>query len=495
MLSGKGTKHALVLLLGFSATIACGPRDRANKTDTAGGSTPAPQPGGAAPVTADPVRQWTVLVYMNGDNNLEEFALRDFREMARIGSTNDVNIVVQFDRVPGYNDDAGDWTDTRRFRVEKGMEPVIASADPTFAQEVDMGNRDALRDFVQWGMKRYPAERNALVIWDHGDGFRFFVNRPGLTREERNKRIAKIDSLLVLRTGSFDRKALATALAGTSDVDLAGPVSEHPVKAASHDETSGNVLFNRAIESALGEALQSRRLDILGFDACLMAMLENAYAFRNVANVLVASEELEPGDGWHYERVLGPLVANPQMTDTALGRQIVKAYETTYGAQQQKTTLSAIDLRRIEPVAAAASAFADGLDAALGTPQLKTQIRAARMACNEYAPGDGFHNIDLKCFTARLTSISDPSIRALAVALEQARTNATLAAYADKTRNTPAYVSAGLAIYYPRSGADYNNDPLHLAYRDGLPMKEWPVQFVDDFRWDEFLARFASTFP
>jgi hypothetical protein len=495
MNSVSRNKRMLIGLLGLVCTTACGPKDERSHSDTVDNGPSLPRPAEAGLITPDPARKWTVMVYMNGDNNLEQFALRDFREMAKVGSSNDVNIVVQLDRIPGYDDGAGDWTDTHRFRVTKGMEPTLSSADPTFAQEVDMGSRDALRDFVQWAMKRYPAEHNALVIWDHGDGFRFFANRAGLTLAERNKRIAAIDSMVVIRSVLGDTAKLAKALQGTLSASLAGSISEHPVKAASYDETSGNMLFNRAIQSALEDALQDRRLDVLGFDACLMGMLENGYAFRNVATVFAASEELEPGDGWQYERVLGPLVANPKMTDTELGLQIVRAYEATYAALNQRTTMSAVDLRQIQTVATAASALGDALGVAIGAPQVKDQIRSARFACSEYAPGYGFHNVDLSCFAARLTSIRDPAVRAAAVAVEQARAHATLAAYADKARTTSDYVSAGLAIYYPRSGSDYSNDPLHLAYRNGLPMAEWPVQFVDDLRWDEFLQKFATTFP
>ncbi|PIP08843.1 MAG: hypothetical protein COX51_02100, partial [Syntrophobacteraceae bacterium CG23_combo_of_CG06-09_8_20_14_all_50_8] len=53
--------------------------------------------------------KWTVMVYMAGDNNLDGAALRDIAEMAKVGSTKDVNVLVQLDRIEDKL--------TRRFRI------------------------------------------------------------------------------------------------------------------------------------------------------------------------------------------------------------------------------------------------------------------------------------------------------------------------------------------------------------------------------------------
>ena len=117
--------------------------------------------------------EWTILVFLNADNNLEPFGLKDFAEMAKVGSTNLVNVVVQFDRIPGWAVDAhDDWTGTLRFKVTKDMKPTVANAVENLG-EVDMGDGKVLADFVEWGMAKYPAKRFMLVIWDHGQGWRF----------------------------------------------------------------------------------------------------------------------------------------------------------------------------------------------------------------------------------------------------------------------------------------------------------------------------------
>ena len=69
---------------------------------------PAPSPGAQA--------DWTVMVFLNGDNSLEPMALDDFKEMARVGSTDRVQVVAQVDLNGGYAANPP-FTQTLRFHV------------------------------------------------------------------------------------------------------------------------------------------------------------------------------------------------------------------------------------------------------------------------------------------------------------------------------------------------------------------------------------------
>ena len=95
------------------------------------------------------------MVYINGDNNLEEDALIDFLEMARVGSTDEVNVVVQLDRIGKYVSKTDErfpyWTETLRFRVTKGMKPSREKcAQRSKLCEANMGAGKTLADFVAW---------------------------------------------------------------------------------------------------------------------------------------------------------------------------------------------------------------------------------------------------------------------------------------------------------------------------------------------------------
>jgi len=119
--------------------------------------------------------KWTVMVFMNGDNNLEPDALNDFGEIASIGGTSDVNVVVQFDRYAvGSHLTDPDWSDAYRFVVKKrkpAMTAIPANAVEPLG-EVNMVDGAVLADFVIWARKHYKADHYALILWGHGNGYR-----------------------------------------------------------------------------------------------------------------------------------------------------------------------------------------------------------------------------------------------------------------------------------------------------------------------------------
>ena len=104
---------------------------------------------------------WTFMVYIAGDNNLDPAALKDIAEMAKVGSSEDLNVIVQLDRAKDRK--------TRRFFITKGggyQKDCVEIFD-----ETNTGDPSVLEDFILWGMEKYPASRYALVIWNHGGGW------------------------------------------------------------------------------------------------------------------------------------------------------------------------------------------------------------------------------------------------------------------------------------------------------------------------------------
>jgi len=122
--------------------------------------------GSAFAAAGAPTAEWTIMVFMNGDNNLEQDAINNFVQMAAVGSTEQVNIVTQFDRIPGYSSAFGDWTQTLRFRVEKDKGPWPTNAVEDIG-EADMGSGTTLSNFVAWAKAKYPSKKTMLVIWVH----------------------------------------------------------------------------------------------------------------------------------------------------------------------------------------------------------------------------------------------------------------------------------------------------------------------------------------
>lgn len=218
----------------------------------------------AAPASASqppqPQAKWTFLVYMVGDNNLEKYIVPDIeKELAKVGSNADVNVLVLADRTPGYSNTAGDWTSTKLFYVTRGMK-----ADPQYALadwgERNMGDPQTLADFLSWAKANYPADHYALVMWDHGWGWRPYQSMWDETDDD-----------------TLDQHEIAAAM------QAAGPV------------------------------------DVLGFDACEQQMIEVQATWRNYVQVIAASQEDVWWEGFKYEDILAALQANPAMTAEQLG--------------------------------------------------------------------------------------------------------------------------------------------------------------------------------
>lgn len=400
-----------------------------------------------------PGTRWTFMVYVDGDNNLESAAIDDFLEMAGVGSTNDVNVVVQMDRRPGYDSSYGDWTDTRRFLVNRGATP--SSAPVQNLGEANMGDPAVLRDFVEWAITSYPAERYLLSIWNHGGGWRL--------QQELLELMASTRTAIQTKAGAAQRSADAAT-----------------AKAVAWDDTDGDVLFMREVQQALEEAkarVQARtnqavKLDVVGFDACLMGMMEVAYALRNTASYVVGSEEVEPGDGWPYDTILSELVGHPDYGAKDLAGVIVTKYAESY-ASGDSVTQSALDVAALENVASKIDAFT-----AKATGDWAT-LRTARSASRHYTRS---WSVDLGDFATRVSTQSQSAdIRAAALDLRTALDLLVV----NERHGTPMSGSRGLAIYFPETRAAYDADPDRMAYTDANT--EQPVDFVKMHGWDNWL--------
>ncbi|MEK7396900.1 MAG: hypothetical protein AAB116_08180, partial [Candidatus Poribacteria bacterium] len=101
-----------------------------------------------ADLRIEPKKEWTFMVYLDGDNNLEECGIDDFVEMAKVGSNENINIVVQFDRA-GYDNRYDNWETTKRFYITQGMTPVATNAIEDIG-EANMGSSQTVINFGDW---------------------------------------------------------------------------------------------------------------------------------------------------------------------------------------------------------------------------------------------------------------------------------------------------------------------------------------------------------
>jgi hypothetical protein len=101
---------------------------------------------------------WTILIYMAGDNDLDDFGGDDLAEMKKVGSSDRIHVLVQ-------RDTAAAGVPARRYRARKGT-----SAESDVVQnigETNTGDPKVLADFLKWGRTKYPAKRTMAVLWNH----------------------------------------------------------------------------------------------------------------------------------------------------------------------------------------------------------------------------------------------------------------------------------------------------------------------------------------
>ena len=277
--------------------------------------------------------KWTFMVYLAGDNNLSTAGDNDLEEMRQVGSTDDVNIVVEFDNAGNLG--------TNRYRIQQGD----VDEDVVSLGETDSGDPNVLLDFVTWAQATYPAERYALVLWNHGGGWK--PSELDLIAQEVGAKGYNAREASVRAATSLGRTFFRTSLEKVFELPTSLERAICSDDGTSHSLDTielGKVLD--IIQETLGQPL-----DLLGMDACLMNNLEVAYQAAPNVRYLVASEDLEPNDGWPYDTILQKLVDNPDMATAELGVVIVedylKSYEDYVASGHRNVTQAAVDLSAI----------------------------------------------------------------------------------------------------------------------------------------------------
>ncbi len=376
------------------------------------------------------IAEWTILVYLDADNNLEGPGLLDMAEMEAAGASEAVNVVVQIDRALGETDADGDWSETRRYLIQGGGVETAVSAQPLASLgERNMGDPQTLADFISWGMRQYPANRTALIVWDHGAGWN------GIAFDDDTANLGAADHI--------------------SLPDLRG-----------------------ALDAALSQS-NMPKLDVIGFDACLMGQLDVFQAVQPYANYVVGSEELTPGLGWDYTTLLSHLYDAPTMDGEQLSRQMVADFMQYYTTTSPDdfVTMTAVNLTQLPQLTQAVEELAHRITAV--SAAASSAVGDARSGAASFARvyADAYEQyaaIDLHHFSSILAQRSpDAQVNERAAAVVTAIENAVIA----HEQAAGIKDSHGIAIYFPRNGDFYD-----VAYRE---ITQLPV-------WDQFLTTYHA---
>jgi len=252
-------------------------------------------------------REWTVIVYMAADNDLESAAIADLKELEAVNYGNaPVSVLVLLDRSPYYDMTNGDWSDTRLFEVKydsSGISSTIKSVRLDCPElglsvngETELNTADpaVLSKLIDFAARAYPAEKYALFVWGHGTGWR-------------------------------------------------GGGAPAAQKAVAFDDTSGQYMTL----PAFGKAVEGKGLSVIGFDTCYGALLEVAYQIKNDAELFIGSEGPVMSGGWDYATLFSEFLSKPALSVEDLGNsiqlQFTKQYKSTTGATISQIKLSEVN--------------------------------------------------------------------------------------------------------------------------------------------------------
>jgi len=364
--------------------------------------------------SASATKDWTFMVYLDADCNLEGAGIDDINEMEMIGSDSNINIILQIDRIPGYDSSNGDWTGAKRYYITKDYSvSIISSTEVQNLGEVNMGSRSTLESFISWGKSNYPANNYALILWDHGSGVMWGSSPGGVCWDDTN----------------------------------------------SHDYLT---------LSEVKTALNNYPVDLVGFDACLMGAVEVHYQLKDCTNLqaIIASEEVEPGDGYPYNDILGWLQSNPSSSPTDLAQQIVIKYDNSYSSGYDITQSAAYPLNT--SFITDLTAFINDLNSIAVSE--KAQLQIARQNSQDFLEPS---YIDLWDFADEVIT-QCIGADASAAALKTAISNIII----EERHSSHNPGSHGMTIYFPSSQSGYSTN-----YEN------------HDFAilgWDEFLMKYYT---
>lgn len=265
---------------------------------------------------------WSIYWYLCG-SDLESnggFATSDLSELMEVELPENVNVVIETGGSAVWQNDLMDAEKLQRWLYNsEGLQ--LVDEQPS----ASMGEAQTLADFLAFAKGNYPAEKTAVVFWNHGGG----------------------------------------SVSGAAFDEIYG-----------YDSLTLDEMY-QAFSSVWTPSTEKQPLELVGFDTCLMATVDVANTFSDLAHYLVASEETEPANGWYYSQWVGALAENPSMNGEELGKVICDAYYA--GCEevgtQDNTTLSLTDLTKVQPLLDAYDTFgAEALAAACTDPGFFSQF-------------------------------------------------------------------------------------------------------------------------
>ena len=367
----------------------------------------------------------TILVYMCGTDleSQQGMATADLKEMANATIGSKVNLIVYTGGCSRWRNNVISSSVNQIYRISDGKFECLVKD----AGSASMVSPDTLASFISFGEKNYPADRMCLILWDHGGGS---VSGYGYDEKTGRSRSMTLDG----------------------------------------------------INSALKKA--NVKFDFIGFDACLMATVENGLMLSQYADYMIASEETEPGVGWYYTNWLNKLGANTSTPTIQIGKLIADDFVTVCDRQcrGQATTLSVVDLAELQAtIPEELKKFSIGTNDLIQNKEYKTVVNA-RSNTREFAQQTRIDQIDLTHFAKNMGTSEGKSLaKTLQSAVKYNKTGGGI---------TNAY---GLSIYFPHKRA--NKVSEIVSTYQAIGMEEEYTRCIQEFASLEISGQVSAGTP
>lgn len=334
----------------------------------------------------------TIMMYLCGTDLESKYgmATNDLTEMTKANISDKINLIVYTGGCKKWKNNIVSSKTNQIYRVRSGQ---LERLEADLGAEA-MTDPKTLTGFINYCTKNYPADRNELILWDHGGG-----SISGFGYDEKNM--------------------------FSDSMTLAG--------------------INTALKNA------GVKFDFIGFDACLMATVENALMLEQYGDYMIASEETEPGVGWYYTNWLSELSKNTAKPTVEVGKRIVDDFVDVCSREcpGQKTTLSVVDLAELKAtVPTELTNFARSTNELIKNKEYKL-VSDARYNTREFAQSLKIDQVDLVHFSKNMGTNEG---NALARVIEGAV----------KYNRTASYINNanGLSIYFPYKKAGNVKDAI-----------------------------------
>ena len=355
----------------------------------------------------------TFLTFKALDNNLGVTLPMHLNTLEKAGSNANVNALVLADDVGPNN--------TRQYYITQDSQPETITSPWTKAGrdgEMNTGGGAALGAAMRWGFGTYPSKMRWLDVNNHGGGYY------GIAQDDNADSIIRLPQLA----------------------------------------------------AAIKRGNSGQKLDLLTFDACLMATAEVTYELRDAAKVMVASEDSSYALGMNYDASLAALAKKPTTDPDDLARDLVMRAQRK-GKQVALFTISAIDLSKGDRVAGSVDQLGKALLNAMprNAAAIKMSLNAVKPFYVAGPDKSDFNHRDLNEVVDQLRQrVQDPAVQAACQAVKGTLFNKGGAILLSRAAREENKVARGLSIYLPTDG---EIDPIYKA-----------TAFAKATSWDEFLA-------